>query len=208
MNRTCPSCGAEISPELRYCVVCYKPAYGARVDSLHTGAAKQMGATRPVDPTVVFLPEEHEAIERRRANRRRLIKVAAGLLLLIAGASTAWLMIASKRAAGRQQAAREEMARREISMLADALEQFRVDVGRYPSEKEGLQSLTRRPFSDLSAWSGPYLDGVYEVDPWGNDYVYRAAAGGEGFELFSYGPAGETEGTVYIRVSSAPEGDR
>lgn len=202
MNRTCASCGAEIPTDLRYCLACYKPVSGERVESLHTSAARQVGAMRRVDPTLVFLPQEHEAIERRRANRRRLVKVGVGLSLLIAAVATAWLMTVSHRVAGRQEAAREEMARRELNMLADALEQFRLDIGRYPSEKEGLQSLTRRPFSDLSAWMGPYLDGIYEVDPWGNDYIYRVVEDGEGFELFSYGPGGEAEGRAHLSVSS------
>jgi hypothetical protein len=43
---------------------------------------------------------------------------------------------------------------------------------------------------------------VPEVDPWGNDYIYKASADGRSFELFSYGPGGETGSDSRFRVAS------
>src|SRR5260370_13939819 len=104
---------------------------------------------------------------------------------------------------------RQEMAVRELAMLKDSLEFFRSDIGRYPTTQEGLASLTRRPVSpnpatnqELYNWSGPYLDGVYEVDPWGNDYIYQSKDAGQSFELFSYGPEGAQAGHIQLRVAS------
>lgn len=202
-QKTCVGCGAEISPGLRYCVVCYKPVSSELAAGVHKIAAGELGTARRIDPTVVFLPEEHEAIARRRARRRRLI-ISGGLgVLLIVVASAAFLLTGRDGEARRRQLAREDMARRELSLLADAIERFKLDVGRYPTEQEGIQSLTRRPLSDLNSWTGPYVDGVYEVDPWGSDYMYRSVEGGDGFELFSYGPSGEATGRVHLVIRSS-----
>jgi len=82
-------------------------------------------------------------------------------------------------------------------------------VLRYPTNEEGLRSLGRRPAvineggsGRMTYWYGPYLDNIPEVDPWGNDYVYKAAADGRSFELYSYGPGGETGSDSRFRVAS------
>ena len=87
-----------------------------------------------------------------------------------------------------------------------------MDIGRYPTTEEGVASLTRRPAlkelggsSRAGQWFGPYLDGIYEVDPWGNDYVYEATDAGQGFTLFSYGPGGETGFGSQFQVTSEPD---
>jgi hypothetical protein len=54
----------------------------------------------------------------------------------------------------------------------------------------------------MNNWYGPYLESVPEVDPWGNDYIYQTADGGLSFELFSFGPGGETGSGSRIYVAS------
>src|ERR1700674_3435206 len=49
-----------------------------------------------------------------------------------------------------------KVARAQIDALDKALDQFRLDVGRYPTTEEGLQALVAAP-SNEPAWSGPYL---------------------------------------------------
>ena len=44
----------------------------------------------------------------------------------------------------------------QIEMLATALDNFRLDNGRYPTQEEGLQVLIEQP-ETLASWSGPYL---------------------------------------------------
>lgn len=105
--------------------------------------------------------------------------------------------------------AREEAARRDLRSLVDALERFKGDVARYPTNEEGLKGLSRRPAAfppdnaeHANYWFGPYIDNIPEVDPWGNDYVYATADGGRSFELFSYGPGGETSSDSRFHVVS------
>jgi general secretion pathway protein G len=87
-----------------------------------------------------------------------------------------------------------KVARAQIDALDKALDQFRLDVGRYPTSEEGLQALVTQPMSEAK-WSGPYLKKGVPADPWGRPYVYQLPGthGGD-FDLFSYGRDGRPGG--------------
>src|SRR5512137_2614370 len=59
-----------------------------------------------------------------------------------------------------------KVARAQIDALDKALDQFRLDVGRYPTTEEGLQALVAQP-SGEARWAGPYLKKGVPADPWG-----------------------------------------
>lgn len=206
--KLCRECGARLASDLRYCVHCYSPV-GTTSTHAHVELAREITTTHRVDPTLVFSPERHEAIARRSRRRKRLI-FAAGMAVLLMGVGLTGLKVLNRRWRDTERVmARERAARREISSMADALERFRTDVLRYPTNAEGLRSLARRPAvindgasGGMTYWYGPYLDDVPEVDPWGNDYVYKASNDGGSFELFSYGPGGETGSDSRFRVAS------
>jgi len=84
----------------------------------------------------------------------------------------------------------------QIDALQKALDQYRLDVGRYPSTEQGLQALVVKP-SDEPRWAGPYLSKALPKDPWHNDYQYRAPGEHGEYDLLSYGrdgrPGGEGE---------------
>lgn len=85
-------------------------------------------------------------------------------------------------------------ARAQIDGIEKALDQFRLDVGRYPSTEEGLKALTEKP-ADLARWSGPYLKKAVPADPWGKPYQYlQPGAHGE-FDLLSFGRDGQPGGS-------------
>src|SRR3972149_4444359 len=65
-----------------------------------------------------------------------------------------------------------QVARAQIESLEKALDQYRLDMRRYPSAEEGLAALIAKPAS-APAWSGPYLKKAVPGDPWGRPYVYR-----------------------------------
>jgi len=44
-----------------------------------------------------------------------------------------------------------------------ALDSYKVDTGRYPTETEGLSVLITPPANDDGSWFGPYMDGDNEV---------------------------------------------
>jgi general secretion pathway protein G len=86
-----------------------------------------------------------------------------------------------------------QAARAQIDALEKALDQYRLDLRRYPSTEQGLQALVERPAGE-SKWSGPYLRKAVPNDPWGNPYVYRSA--GDGIDILSYGRDGRPGGSA------------
>jgi len=90
--------------------------------------------------------------------------------------------------------ARRNIARGEIAAISTALKFYRLDMGEYPTNDQGLRSLMQNPGSGsagrrLGTWKGPYLE-KEPVDPWDNNYQYRRDAGPAGFEVWSDGPPG------------------
>ena len=89
---------------------------------------------------------------------------------------------------------REKAARIQILSLANSLDLFYLDVGRYPTTQEGLTALMQRP-PEVDVWSGPYLKGgTVPVDPWRNAYVYVAPGSHGAYDLQSYGSDGREGG--------------
>lgn len=86
-----------------------------------------------------------------------------------------------------------KVARAQIDALDKALDQFRLDVGRYPTTEEGLQALNAAPGSEPN-WAGPYLKKGVPLDPWGHPYVYQQPGTHGDFDLLSYGRDGRAGG--------------
>lgn len=91
---------------------------------------------------------------------------------------------------------RVQTAETQIRMLRNALETFRLDVGRFPNQQEGLGALHSRPSEDAlaSRWRGPYLDEPPPADPWGNPYRYELPGRELPFALYSLGADGQPGG--------------
>jgi len=86
------------------------------------------------------------------------------------------------------------VAKAQLDALEKALDQYRLDVGRYPSTELGLKALVERPASEPK-WSGPYLRKDVPPDPWGRPYVYKVPGEKGEFDLLSYGKDGQPGGT-------------
>ncbi|MCA3243121.1 MAG: type II secretion system major pseudopilin GspG [Rubrivivax sp.] len=82
-----------------------------------------------------------------------------------------------------------KVARAQIDALGKALDQYRLDVGRYPSTAQGLAALTQPPAGE-PRWAGPYLARALPPDPWGRPYGYRAPGEHGDYDLWSEGPDG------------------
>jgi general secretion pathway protein G len=87
-----------------------------------------------------------------------------------------------------------KVAKAQIESLSQALDQYRLDVGRYPSTEQGLGSLRVAP-QNVPQWRGPYLKRDVPNDPWGNSYQYKAPGQHGEYDLSSLGsdaqPGGE-----------------
>jgi general secretion pathway protein G len=88
-----------------------------------------------------------------------------------------------------------KVARAQIDALDKALDQFRLDVGRYPTTEEGLQALVAQPSGEVR-WAGPYLKKGVPADPWGRPYVYQQPGTHSDFDLLSYGKDGRPGGNA------------
>ncbi len=82
--------------------------------------------------------------------------------------------------------AKQKTAKAQIEMIMAALDAYRLDVGSYPSQQEGLEALISNPGD--SEWAGPYLaKSQIPADPWNNDYIYRKPGQNSEVEITSLG---------------------
>ena len=86
------------------------------------------------------------------------------------------------------------VAKAQLDALEKALDQYRLDVGRYPDQELGLKALVTKPANEAK-WSGPYLRKDIPLDPWGRAYVYKFPGEKGDYDLFSYGKDGQPGGT-------------
>jgi general secretion pathway protein G len=89
-----------------------------------------------------------------------------------------------------------KVARAQIEAFGQALDQYRLDVGRYPNSEQGLASLRAAP-TNVPSWRGPYLKREVPNDPWGKAYQYKSPGQHGEYDLVSLGsdaqPGGEGE---------------
>lgn len=89
------------------------------------------------------------------------------------------------------------VAATQAKMLRGAVENLRLDIGRYPTVEEGLGLLVKPPQDPALAarWRGPYLDGDLPEDPWKHPYQYSLpGAKNQPFALYSLGADGKLGG--------------
>jgi general secretion pathway protein G len=86
------------------------------------------------------------------------------------------------------------VAKAQLDALEKALDQYRLDTGRYPSAELGLKALVERP-ADEPKWNGPYLRKAIPLDPWGKPYLYRFPGEKAEFDLLSFGKDGQPGGS-------------
>jgi general secretion pathway protein G len=115
-----------------------------------------------------------------------VVLVIIGLLAALVGPK-----LFPKLGKGKQAAAKAQ-----IELLEQAMDQFRLDVGQYPTTQEGLNALVANP-GGSERWEGPYLKKGLPNDPWGKPYQYQCPGTHSEYDLFSYGrdgsPGGEGE---------------
>ncbi len=106
--------------------------------------------------------------------------------------------IVMPRLFGRGEDAKRTAARVQMRILEDALNQYEVDTGTYPTTEQGLEALIREPAVGRipDRWrEGGYLEkSTMPKDPWGSEYVYLSPGNHGDFDLLSYGPDGEPGG--------------
>jgi len=95
-----------------------------------------------------------------------------------------------------------ELAKKQIQLLDDALEVYRLDVGTYPSSLRCLE----KNFDNDPRWDGPYIVPKVPLDPWGNEFQYDMEKGT--YRLSSSGLSETVTGDPPKRVQQTDPGDR
>ncbi|MDG6025691.1 MAG: type II secretion system protein GspG [Candidatus Brocadia sp.] len=95
---------------------------------------------------------------------------------------------------GRVGESRQTVAKQQIEGFSSALEMYKLDTTKYPSQEQGLESLVTEP-QGITNWKGPYLKKKFvPKDPWGNNYVYLYPGEHGDFDIVSYGADGNAGG--------------
>lgn len=89
--------------------------------------------------------------------------------------------------------AKQSTARAQIENFGTALDNFFINMNRYPTTQEGLEILRTKPESDEN-WKGPYLKKEIPNDPWGKPFVYLSPGRNGGYEIISFGADGREGG--------------
>lgn len=76
------------------------------------------------------------------------------------------------------------IAERELGNLAEAVRLFKADIGRYPTQEEGLLALINNP--GIDDWNGPYVN-LIKPDPWRTQYRLQQKPDGR-LAVMSAGP--------------------
>lgn len=84
-------------------------------------------------------------------------------------------------------------AKAQINALEKALDQYRIEMGHYPTTEQGLTALFTKPANEAK-WSGPYLKKAPPADPWQNPYFYKLPGEHGEYDLISLGKDGQPGG--------------
>lgn len=112
--------------------------------------------------------------------------VVLAILTLLAG-------LVGPRVLSQLGGAKSKTAALQIADIDKSLELFKLDVGRFPTSKEGLDALAVAP-AGVSGWNGPYLKGGIPSDPWGKPYIFNSPTATGGVEIMSLGADAATGG--------------
>ena len=86
------------------------------------------------------------------------------------------------------------VARAQIDALEKAVQQYRLDTGKFPTSEQGLTALVKKP-PEEPKWNGPYLGKGIPLDPWGQPYQYKHPSPHGDYEIVSYGKDRQAGGT-------------
>ncbi|HEU4621726.1 MAG TPA: type II secretion system major pseudopilin GspG [Burkholderiaceae bacterium] len=136
-------------------------------------------------------------------NRRRITRRAAGFTLIeimvvivILGILAALVV---PKVMGRADDARVTAAKHDIGQIMQALQLYRLDNSRYPTQEQGLQALVQKPTVEPIPpnWrGGGYLPKV-PADPWKNPYQYMNPGVRSEIDVFSFGADAKPGGADY-----------
>lgn len=85
---------------------------------------------------------------------------------------------------------KSEAAKVQIQQISASLDLYHLEIGRYPTQEEGLVALIEAP-PGLNKWKGPYLKKKEViVDPWGRQFLYKVPGQHGPYDLYTFGSDG------------------
>ena len=123
--------------------------------------------------------------QRRRVAPFTLIEVVVVIVILVTLASVATPMYMNYI-----EKSKIATAKTQIKLLDDALQQYKLDVGTYPSDLQGLME----NIDQSEKWDGPYIKPRVPLDPWGGEYQYIFPGEHGEFDIYSFGADGQEGG--------------
>ena len=123
--------------------------------------------------------------QRRRVAPFTLIEVVVVIVILVTLASVATPMYMNYI-----KKSKVATAKTQIKLLDDALQQYKLDVGTYPSDLQGLME----NIDQSEKWDGPYIKPRVPLDPWGGEYQYIFPGEHGEFDIYSFGADGQEGG--------------
>ena len=98
---------------------------------------------------------------------------------------------------GKDDQARVARVKSDLRSISAAVDMFKLEQYRYPSQDEGLTALVEKPDNAKNWPAGGYLRTV-PVDPWDNPYIYIVPGySGRPYEILSLGADGQEGGEEY-----------
>jgi general secretion pathway protein G len=87
--------------------------------------------------------------------------------------------------------AKANLAKSQVTTMAQKVEAFQMDTGRLPTT---LDELVTEP-SNAPGWLGPYAKAAELNDPWGHPIEYRTPGEAGAFDLVILGKDGQVGGS-------------
>lgn len=140
---------------------------------------------------------DHPVQSPRRAFTLMEVMIVIAILVILVGIVAGTFMMQKRDADASTQLI-------QIELIDGTMDQFYLDMGRYPTEEEGLEVLwSKEALQDIEEedlWKGPYLEDPIREDNWGSEFVYYRPSqllnndSDDSYDIISPGPDRE-EGT-------------
>ena len=101
------------------------------------------------------------------------------------------LTFVGSRVLGGADRAKANLAKSQVTTMAQKVQAFQMDTGRLPTT---LEELVSEP-GDAAGWLGPYAKAAELNDPWGNPVEYRTPGQTGAFDLVILGKDGKVGGS-------------